>query len=195
VRILVCPPSEAARQSLECLAAWSRAGLLDPFCWWETGTDPNDRDLNVVSVVRGNGREQLLAEALLDSRAEDVALVAFCPGVSGSPIDGSFAQAVEAKLDAAREVLAYQTTRPAECAMVVAPAAIAMSVPRELFRAEWSANVYVAPEDRDDPQGVNALAANESRLPAHAAHGIATIADLWRSSRGNEPDSAGWSRQ
>lgn len=186
MRVLICPPSEAARQSLECLSAWSRAGLLDPFCWWEIGSDPGDPDLNVVAVRRGDGRQMLLAEALLDSQPEDVALVAFCPGVSSGPIDGSFAQAVEAKLDAAREVLAYQTARPAECAMVVAPAAIAMPVPRELFRAEWSANVYVAPEDRDDPQGVNALAANESRLPAHAAHAIATIADLWRSSQGNE---------
>lgn len=181
MRVLVTPPTQAARESLECLRDWSRAGLLDPFSWWEVSPSGDRQNLEVLRIARGEAEPMLLAEALANSQPDEVALAAFCPVSSNEPVGADFARAVEARVESARQVLAFTQDRPVECSMVAVPGQIGLTVPAELFRAIWAANIYVVPEDRDDPEGVNALAANEERLPAHAAHAISTIAGLWRS--------------
>lgn len=178
MRVLIAPKNDAASKSLDCLKSWSKAGLLSTFCWWEA--DSGDGS-GVKRIERGIETEMPLADALV-GRADDVQLVGFCPMASVEPVRGDFASAVQRKIDEALLVLPYTDDLDAGCTMVFVPGKIGLEVPADLFNQEWDANVYVAPEDRDDPRGVNALAAGEDRLPAHSAHAIATIAGMWRSS-------------
>lgn len=179
MRVLVAPDTSTAAEVLECLTTWSHAALLEPFCWWTTPAHGDAISMEVVRVERGEHHRCLLADALDGAAPEDVALVAFLPADPGEALDAGFAGATERCMAFADEVLAFSLDSVRECAMVVAPAAVGQPVPAGLFLARWSANVYVAPEDRVDPSDFNHLSGNRAAFPRHAAHAAASIADLW----------------
>jgi hypothetical protein len=126
-----------------------------------------------------------LPAALAGVDAREVGLVACYPAKAATGFDSRFVDDVDDRLRAIIEVLPFTPDHPAEFTMIVLPAAIGQPVPPDLFRGHWAANVYVAPEDRRMPEEVNRLPHNEDVFAAHAAHALATLADLW-----NAPDSA-----
>ena len=105
--------------------------------------------------------------------------MAFHPATPGEGLEASFAGTANALVHLLSQILAHDSSRPARCTMVVAPAQIGQAVPAGIFSQGFASNVYVAPEDRAEPRDPNRLLGNEDVFPLHAAHAIATIAALW----------------
>jgi len=180
MRVLITPDTSTAAAVVDHLAQWSAAGVLRPLCWWPSAVDAKAvGGAQVRLLERGATQEVSLAVALQHVDPAEIALIAFYPAKADEEIDVGFEGTVGRCLAAAVDVLAFDARRPAECTMVIAPARIGQTVPAGLYRAQWAANLYVAPEDRSGPGSPNHLADNDVLLPAHAAHAIATIADLW----------------
>jgi hypothetical protein len=177
MRVLIVPSSETSESVFLRLAAWSAAGLLEPFCWWPVGM--GETTSTVRRVTRGASVELPLSGAIVGSDPRDVAVVAFHAATVGEAFDERFDAHVDACIDTVTRVVSVDAGNPTECTMVVAPAAIAQPVPHPLFRPHRAANVYLAPEDRVDPRQPNQLLDATDRFPGHAAHGLASISDLW----------------
>jgi hypothetical protein len=185
VRILLAPNNESSEKVFECLLGWSRSGLLEPFAW--RGTDPGQAlgsSAQVLRVEAGESRELLLGAALQGFDESNDELIGFYAATPHEGFDSEFAEAAAACVDLLSRTIAHDSTRPARCTMVVAPSQIAQPVPRGLLSQSFASNVYIAPEDRAEPKDPNRLLGNEAVFPMHAAHAIATVADLW-----NEPDA------
>jgi hypothetical protein len=166
--------------------SWSRSQLLMPFCWWPVPADgviaesASARADSLVSlIVDGEPHEMLLGLATEDTDPEAGALIAAYPAGVGEVIDAGFARSVERSVHIAAGVMPFRPGQAAEACMVVIPAEIAQPVPPELFNLRHVPNIYVAPEDRADPDDPNLLVDNAPGFPPHAAHAIATLADLW----------------
>jgi hypothetical protein len=179
MRIVVAPQSEDSDQVLAHLLSWSQTGLLRPFCWWTGPVGTHESTVEVRRVSGGKDTAMALPEALAGVDARDVGLVACYPAKAATGFDSRFVDDVDARLAAVIEVLPFTPDHPAEFTMIVLPAAIGQPVPSDMFRGHWAANIYVAPEDRRMPEEVNRLPHNEDAFPAHAAHALATLADLW----------------
>lgn len=179
MRILICPETPTSATVLDCLTSWSGSGLLRPFCWWVTPPGAGSVGLQVVRVDGGEQYEEPLATALGDVEPQDVRVLGLFAATPAEGFDPGFSDDLQARLDRAGVVLAPAEGQPLEAAMVVVPVEVAQPVPPELFHPFRSANVYVAPEDRAHPDAANELPDNTARLGPHAAHAIATIADLW----------------
>jgi hypothetical protein len=179
MRIVVAPQNEDCDQVFAHLLSWSQAGLLRPFCWWTCPLGASESTMEVRRVSTGKDSTMALPEALAGADAREVGLVACYPAKTATGFDSRFVDDVDARLAAVIEVLPFTPDHPAEFAMIVLPAAIGQPVPSDLFRGHWAANIYVAPEDRRMPEEVNRLPHNEDAFPAHAAHAVATLADLW----------------
>lgn len=188
MRVLIVPRGPTSEAVLDSLTTWSGSALLEPFCWWVAPSAASEATAQVTRVERGESHEDLLAVALEGADQADIALVAFAPVGAGESVPAAFVDAADACVEMARNVLAFGVGSSDECLMVVAPAEVGQPVPPELFVARWAANVYVAPEDRFDPADFNHLVANAAAFPRHAAHAVASIADLWVRA---EPHSTG----
>jgi len=135
-------------------------------------------------VEAGESRELLLGAALQGSDASADELIAFYPATPGEGFEPDFAATAIGYVELLSQTIAHDATRPARCTMVVAPSQIGQPVPPALLSQSFASNVYIAPEDRAEPRDPNRLLGNEEVFPMHAAHAIATVADLW-----NEPDA------
>jgi putative serine protease PepD len=190
MRVVIVPGHESSWRVLERLTAWSRSGLLEPFCWWvvplEFGGEPTEPNTLVQLIHEGEGRLILLGDALEGTEPEDVALMGFYPATPSEGFEEWFGDALDPFVAAAANVFPFQPMNPAEACAVVAPATIGQPVPSGIFSLRRSANLYVAPEDRADPRDANRLVDNPGRFPSHAAHAVATIGDLWKASRGRD---------
>ncbi|HEY6551237.1 MAG TPA: hypothetical protein VIY71_08580, partial [Solirubrobacterales bacterium] len=132
----------------------------------------------------GESRELLLGAALQGFDESNDELIGFYPATPQEGFEPNFVEAAIACVDLLSQTIAHDATRPARCTMVVAPSQIAQPVSRGLLSQSFASNVYIAPEDRAEPRDPNRLLGNEAVFPMHAAHAIATVADLW-----NEPDA------
>jgi hypothetical protein len=177
MRVVITPRSATCDAVMACLRSWSASGLLDPFCWWQAAKE-GEPDFAVDRMEGGVPHREPLASALTGQPPERTALVAFYPATSEDGFDPRFSDRVSVHVTAAADVFAFRR-HTTECTMIVAPAEIGQTVPPELFDARWETNVYAAPEDRASPQDVNILPGDETRFPMHAAHALATLADLW----------------
>lgn len=180
MRIIIAPQTETSEAVLERLVSWSASGLVEPFSWWWAGVPDGSSELEVQRLADGEVEPQSLSDALGDdAHPDDIALIAVYPAARGESIDMAFVDQVDDRLETAKPVLMPGSARPMMPAMVVIPGAVAQTVPGGLFRSRWAANLYVAPEDRDDPQAPNRLPDHDEDFPGHAAHAVATLADLW----------------
>lgn len=186
MRILLAPENQSAEKVIECLLGWSRSGLLEPFAWRSTkpGEVPGS-STQVSRVEAGETRELLLGAALQGFDKSNDELIAFYPATPEEGFEPNFANAAVACIDLLAQTIAHEATHPARCTMVVAPSQIGQVVPCTLLSQSFASNVYIAPEDRAEPRDPNRLLGNEDVFPMHAAHAIATVADLW-----NEPDTS-----
>ena len=178
MNIVLAPDSPMADAVLDCLVSWSASALVEPFCWWPVAQGTTGT-LDVRVVVDGQVESQRLNRALAERDVRRPRLVACYPAAAEEAFDVAFADAVEERLTLASDVLAFDPTSPVECDFVTVPAVIGQPVPARLFRFGWRTNVYVAPEDRSDPEAANQLPGWEGGPAPHAAHAIATLADLW----------------
>ena len=181
MRVLLTPENRSSELVYECLLGWSRCGLLEPFAWRSVAGEESIEATMRVSRVEAGEQRDLLLGAALQSGAEDSEdeLVAFHPATPGEGLEASFAGTANALVHLLSQILAHDSSRPARCTMVVAPAQIGQAVPAGIFSQGFASNVYVAPEDRAEPRDPNRLLGNEDVFPLHAAHAIATIAALW----------------
>jgi S1-C subfamily serine protease len=178
VTVVIVPATALAADVLECLCSWSASALLKPFCWW-SATPGEEHPIDVRRVAGGEASTLRLNQALAIDDVRRPRLIAFYPASADEELSASFATAVDERLVVAREVLSFDPSHPVECDLIVAPGAIAQPVPPELFRLGWRTNVYVAPEDRSDPDAASQLLGWDRGAGPHAAHAIATLAGLW----------------
>jgi S1-C subfamily serine protease len=180
MRVLVAPPGTSSEAVFDRLRAWSGAGMLHPFCWREAPVgEPIESSVDVRLVDRGQVREVSLSEALDRTVPAEFALVGVCAATAGEGFDERFHETLSACVTAAMGVVPFAQERPIQASIVVAPAEIGQRVPPGLFRPKWAACLYVAPEDRGEPNDPNHLAGNEQIFPAHAAHAVMTLVDGW----------------
>jgi hypothetical protein len=185
---LLIPDNHSGEKVVECLASWSRSGLVEPFVWCRAESEVSPAGDTLVSRVdAGATREMLLGAALQGGGHSEHELIAFYPATPGEGFDPGLADAAIAYVDLLARTIAHDPTRPARCTMVVAPSQIGQPIPRGLLRQGFVANVYVAPEDRAEPRDPNRLLGNEEVFPMHAAHAIATVGDLWNESPSERP--------
>lgn len=178
MRILIAPQSAAADALLDRLVTWSAAGLLEPFCWWEAGGEDADALLTVARVEAGECTSIPLHDAL-DAPGE-LAILAVVPTEAGGTLSvDEFEQAVGRRLEAAAEVRVFRPGEATTATLIVLPGEIGGSVDPGLFAPTWNANIYVAPEDRADANAANALKGNPTGVPAHGAHALCVLGDLW----------------
>jgi S1-C subfamily serine protease len=179
MRVVIAPESEVSDAVRECLVSWSRVGLLGPFCLWlvPLGGDPAAVPDSVERIKAGEARPGSLGEALQGTPSDQVHLIGFYASGPLQGFDTGFAPRVEHCIAIANEVLAYEKGHPIESTVIVVPERIGQRVPLEVFCGTW--NLYVAPEDRAAPPEANQLPNSDGLLPRHAAHALATIADLW----------------
>lgn len=188
MRILLVPNNESSKKVFECLLGWSRSGLLEPFAW--RGVDPGQAlgsSTQVLRVEAGEGRELLLGAALHGFDESNDELIGFYPATPQEGFEPSFIETATACVDLLSQTIAHDATRPARCTMVMAPSEIAQPVPPEILSQSFASNVYIAPEDRAEPKDPNRLLGNEAVFPMHAAHAIATVADLWHDPDADRP--------
>ncbi|HMI82071.1 MAG TPA: serine protease, partial [Solirubrobacterales bacterium] len=181
MRVLFLPDNRSAEKVVECLLGWSRSGLLAPFAWRAAGDGGVPAEGSTVTRVEaGESKEMLLGAALqgADDGTSDE-LVAFYPATAEEGFEPGFPAAAIGYVDLLAQTIAHDAARPARCTMVVAPSQIGQPVPPQLLSQGFAANVYVAPEDRAEPRDPNRLLGNEEVFPMHAAHALATVADLW----------------
>lgn len=176
MRILVVPDSGTSTEVLRHLQSWSASGLLEPFCWKVAA----DEWLMVSLVEEGSVTQEALPDALEGVPHENVRIVAAVAATPEENFAGGFAEQVEQALFVFTDVLVPDPDHPVEASMVVLPQKIGQPVDPELFLPEWAACIYVAPEDRAAPDAHSRLPGVTGRFAAHAAHALATIADLWR---------------
>jgi hypothetical protein len=184
MRIVLAPQTEDSEAVLAHLVAWSRASLLRPFCWWASPLGVSEPSLSVRLVSGGEATATSLQIAVTGVPVGDISLVACYPAKTDPGFDSQFAADMVAHLKTVANVLPFTPDHPAEFTMVVIPAAIEQRVPAHLFRGLWAASLYVLPEDSRAPDEANTLVQHEEAFPAHAAHAVATLADLW-----NSPDT------
>jgi len=178
MRVVVAPRSEVSEAVHDCLLAWSRVGLLGPFCFWQVPVAQGQEVLDQVErIEEGDSKTGSLAEALQGTPSDQVTLVGLYAAGPGDGFDAGFADAIQRCLGIGRKVLAFEKGKPIECTVMVAPEEIAQPVPLDVFCGTW--NLYIAPEDRASPPEANQLLSSEGLLARHAAHALATIADLW----------------
>lgn len=178
MRVVIAPATSVTGEVHECLRSWSAAGLLERFCIWQIPVDAQPEDARcVVRIDNGVDHLGTLPEALQDTPSDQVILLGFYATDDSEAFDPRFSARVSECMQHAANVLAYDKTRPVECAMIVAPGRISQPVPVDVFCGSW--NLYVAPEDRSTPRAANQLPDSDGFLPRHAAHALATVADLW----------------
>ena len=178
MRVVIAPATSVTGEVHECLRSWSAAGLLERFCIWQVPVDAQPEDARcVVRIDNGVDHLGTLPEALQDTPSDQVTLLGFYATDDSAAFDPRFSTRVSECMQLAANVLAYDKTRPVECAMIVAPGRISQPVPADVFCGSW--NLYVAPEDRSAPRAANQLPDSDGFLPRHAAHALATVADLW----------------
>jgi S1-C subfamily serine protease len=178
MRVVIAPETSVTERVDACLRAWSHAGLLERFCVWRVPLDVQAADARGVALVDSGGvRVGTLPELLQDTPSDQITLLGFYASEDGEPFDPRFSARVTECLQHAAHVLAYDKARPVECTMVVAPSRIAQPVHPDVLCG--TRNLYVAPEDRSTPPAPNQLPDSDGALPRHAAHALATIADLW----------------
>lgn len=177
MRVVIAPESATTTAIRDCLVSWSRVGLLGPFCLWAV---PLQKPAGVADAVEriedGAVATGSLAEVLQGIPSDQVTLVGlYAAGPEG--FDAAFAERVGDCLTIGTEVLAFEKGHPIECTVMVVPETIGQPVPLDVFCGTW--NLYVAPEDRASPAEANLLSSSKGLLPRHAAHALATVADLW----------------
>jgi S1-C subfamily serine protease len=186
VRILLAPKTPAAEALLDRLCAWSAAGLLAPFCWWYADGVEEDAILTVTHVSAGAASELDIQPALGEDLSQ-VAALAIVPASDTETFDTvAFLEAVRARLAAVAEVLPFRPGEVFGATLLVVADEVDAPVDRSLFGPYWNASVYVAAEDRSNPEAANRLKGDVGRLPGHAAHAVTVIADLW--SRPTDPE-------
>ena len=180
MRIIIAPQTETSEAVLERLVSWSASGLVVPFSWWWSEPSGEASELEVLRLADGEIERRSLSDALGDdAHPDDIALIAIYPAVRGESFDVGFVEHVDDRLETAKLVLTPGSARPMMPAMVVIPGELGHPLPGGLFRSRWVPNLYVAPEDRDDPHAPNRLPDHDEDFPGHAAHAVATLADLW----------------
>ncbi len=178
MQVVIAPESATTSAVRDCLVSWSRVGLLGPFCLWsvplrgQAGVGDGVERIENGEAIAGS-----LAEVLQGIHSDQVTLVGLYAAAPGEGFDPVFAERVGDCLAIGTEVLAFEKGHPIECTVMVVPEAIGQPVPLDVFCGTW--NLYVAPEDRASPPEVNQLQSSEGLLPRHAAHALATVADLW----------------
>lgn len=178
MRVVIAPRTESTEEVLGCLRSWSAAGLLDGFCLWRVALDSNPNDARGVILLDPDGeRVGTLPEVLRDTPSEEVTMLAFYASGENGSFDPRFGARVRECMRLVTNVLAYDQMRPLECTTIVVPEHTAQPVPPELFAGSW--NAYVAPEDRSAPRSANQLPDSSGFQSRHAAHALATVADLW----------------
>lgn len=184
MNVLLLPAGDTAAAVAERLVSWSAARALAPFCLW-TADEP-DGGAGIRRVADGHVETLPLADALAFADPAEIGFLAFCPLAAGELADDGFADHVGRFLETAAGVLDFDPGRPLTATMAVAPAELEQAVPPSLFRASWT-GLYVAPEDRERPGAVNLLHGGSERFVPHAAHAAATLAEIWRTPKGNRP--------
>jgi hypothetical protein len=188
MRILLLPPNPSGERVIECLVAWSRSGLIEPFAWCVAEPGRSSPDREVSRVEAGETQEMLLGAALQGAVGATNELVAFYPATEAEGFDTGFVAAAADHVELLARTIAHDAARPARCTMVIAPAEIGQPVPPQMLSQSFASNVYVAPEDRAEPRDPNRLLGNAEVFPLHSAHAIATVADLWAGpGSGKEP--------
>ncbi len=184
MRVVLAPSTEDSERVLGLLVSWSAAGLLKPFCWWSLGGESGH---GLRAVSDGAAITQSLKEALQAADEDTAQLVAFSVLPADTEGHDGFVEDVLGAIAAAKDVIAPSSEHPFEPTMVVVPESPHQRVNPDLFRAQWAANVYVAPEDRHGPASPSALTESPRGLTPHAAHALATLGDLWLTSGEIDP--------
>lgn len=180
MRILIAPRSATAHAVFDRLSAWSAAGLIESFAWWwSEAADGEQGVLTVRTVVDGDHRAELLQDALADTPARDTVFVGVLPLATGDVPSPEFSRSVHERLQAAANVLAFAVGQPLQSHLIAIPQEVGQPIDPLVFDPGWATNLYVAPEDRSTPAAPNQLPERPERFVAHAAHAIATLADLW----------------
>lgn len=174
--IVIAPASETADAVLDRLVGWSDDGIIRPFVWWRADASASASD--VLAITGGTDTPTNLTATLAGFEPSEIRFYVVLPLAPGEMIDPGLLSAVDARLDLARRAVARDVEHPVTPAVLVIPAVAGTQIPRSVFRPEWTASLYVAPEDRRTPDEVDRMADEPERLPGHAAHAVALLADL-----------------
>lgn len=184
VTVVITPPGTQERERIgEVLAAWTRAGFVRRFLWWD-GVDGGRH--------RGVWNDDLtcslpLLDALAAAPYETIRLVSLLPLPHDAPPPSAVLPELSAQLVDLVERHRTTNQKLARLGLLV-PASGVSNVPRDVLSNRWHTTVIAVDEDSVDPEHASRDVHDPDHFTAHAALALATVAGLWRGMRGGSFD-------